>query len=107
VSGSSPAGVAAADSIGATAVKYPEPPLECTFSPSRSCGVRVGIIARANDTAAWEIAHQRFPDDRRGQITHELVMRISDSSWHKQLSELGRTYERHDTYWLGTFKILN
>jgi alkanesulfonate monooxygenase len=103
VSGSSPAGVAAADSIGATAVKYPEPPSECAFSASSSCGVRVGIIARASETAAWEIAHQRFPNDRKGQITHELAMRVSDSSWHKQLSELGRTDESHDTYWLGPF----
>lgn len=104
VSGSSSAGVAAADAIGATAVKYPEPPSECSSSLSRPCGLRLGIIARDSGTTAWQIARQRFPEDRRGQITHELAMRVSDSFWHKQLSELGRTDETHETYWLGPFK---
>ena len=38
---------------------------------------------------AWRVAQERFPEDRKGQITHKLAMKVSDSQWHKQLSELG------------------
>jgi alkanesulfonate monooxygenase len=107
ISGSSPAGVAAANAVGATAIKYPEPPDECKpASPSStiSCGVRVGIIAREHDDAAWATAHDRFPSDRKGQIAHQLAMRVSDSSWHKQLSEREEINPAQDAYWLGPFQ---
>ena len=35
------------------------------------------------------VARERFPEDRKGQITHQLAMKVSDSAWHRQLSELG------------------
>src|SRR5690348_5672230 len=35
---------------------------------------------------------------------HELAMRVSDSSWHKRLSELGRSAEQREVYWLGPFQ---
>jgi alkanesulfonate monooxygenase len=107
ISGSSPAGVAAANSLGATAIKYPEPPQECAplSSPDlASSGVRVGIIARDCDHIAWEIAHERFPSDRKGQLTHQLAMRVSDSSWHKQLSEREALDSEQEVYWLGPFQ---
>ena len=38
-------------------------------------------------------------------MTHQLAMKKSDSSWHKQLSEIGEeTDEGNPIYWLGPFK---
>ena len=69
------------------------------------CGVRVGLIARADRDQAWRVARDRFPEDRKGQITHGLAMKVSDSVWHKQLSELdAEAAGGDDVYWLGPFK---
>jgi len=105
VSGSSAAGLAAARAIGAVAVKYPCPAREeeLTADPVGPLGIRVGIIARADDDAAWAAAYERFPADRRGQLTHELAMKISDSEWHRQLSERPATTEP-SPYWLMPFQ---
>jgi alkanesulfonate monooxygenase len=108
VSGSSEAGLAAARALGATAVMYPKPAGEYEEEGLRvppNTGVRVGIIARETEDEAWEIAHQRFPEDRAGQITHKIAMKVSDSSWHRQLSELAtETNERASPYWLFPFQ---
>src|SRR5215472_1469861 len=107
VSGSSEAGLAAARTLGATAVMYPKPANEYEEENLRvppSTGVRVGIITREDKDEAWQIAHQRFPEDRVGQITHQLAMKISDSSWHKQLSELASETEAETPYWLFPFQ---
>ncbi len=104
ISGSSPAGRAAAASIQATAVCYPKPPGEYTAEPPPSdvpIGLRVGIIARDHSDDAWQLAHDRFPEDRRGQIAHQMAMKVSDSTWHRQISDLG-TADR--TYWLVPFE---
>ena len=50
-------------------------------------------------------AHARFPEDRKGQVTHQLAMKASDSHWHQQLSglnqdELTESYP----YWLTPFQ---
>src|SRR5919201_1718927 len=108
VSGSSPAGLAAARALDATAVKYPErlanePAAE--RDPRTRVGIRIGIFTRPTTEEAWEGALARFPESRKGQITHGLAMRVTDSSWHRQLSELGK--ERHSEshpYWLGAFE---
>jgi len=110
ISGSSPAGRAAAAAIGATAVEYPKPPAELELQddpppPGVRRGVRVGLIARQDPEAAWRVAWSRFPQDRRGQLAHALAMQTSDSSWHGQLSELARrTALQGDTYWLWPFE---
>jgi alkanesulfonate monooxygenase len=109
VSGSSAAGVAAAGSIGATAVKYPRPPDEeqptSVNGASAGAGIRVGIVTREDDELAWRIARARFPEDRRGQVTHGLAMKISDSQWHSQLSEMGkRAPSELNPYWLTPFE---
>ena len=104
-SGSSPAGLAAAREIGAMAVQYPGPPAE--FRPPAepgSYGVRVGIIARSNEDDAWRVAEERFPSDRRGELTHDLSMKVSDSHWHKQLSARPKDEATRSTYWLGPFQ---
>jgi alkanesulfonate monooxygenase len=106
VSGSSDAGLAAAKVIGATAVKYPKAPGE-EVAPDEGvgAGVRVGIIAREDGEEAWRIARERFPEDRRGQLTHQLAMKVSDSVWHGQLSELADATASGDSpYWLVPFE---
>ena len=108
VSGSSDAGMEAARQLGATAVEYPKPLAEYTAPLAAnvaSRGIRVGIIARANSEDAWSVARTRFPEDRKGQLTHQVAMKVSDSSWHRQLSELGESKPVPDSpYWLVPFQ---
>jgi alkanesulfonate monooxygenase len=106
VSGSSDAGLAAAKAMGAVAVKYPKPPGDYENEPpdeTIDSGVRVGIIAREDENEAWNVAYERFPIDRKGELAHQLAMKTSDSVWHKQLSELGSTLE-NNPYWLIPFQ---
>ena len=106
VSGSSETGLAAAHALGATAIKYPQPAdVEPACQNLVESGVRVGVIARATENDAWTVAHERFPEDRKGQLTHWLAMKTSDSSWHKQLSEMAReTKPNGNPYWLFPFE---
>ena len=105
ISGSSEAGLAAAEAIGATAVKYPKPPGEEEAGEGIDSGIRIGIIAREDADEAWRVALERFPEDRKGQVTHSLAMKVTDSKWHEQLSELGEQPVGEDNpYWLGPFK---
>lgn len=107
MSGSSPAGLAAAREVDALSVQYPGPPAQAESQPivsERGFGIRVGIIAREDEEEAWAIAHERFPEDRRGQITHQLAMKVSDSAWHKQLSELPPDPVGRSAYWMVPFQ---
>jgi alkanesulfonate monooxygenase len=110
MSGSSEASLAAAEKLGATAIKYPKSPTEdqgVVRETKIDSGVRTGIIVRETEEEAWRVAHQRFPDDRKGQIAHELAMKTSDSVWHKQLSEFAHfteTDNKRTPYWLGPFQ---
>jgi alkanesulfonate monooxygenase len=108
VSGSSDAGLAAAKALGAVAVQYPKPAgeYEHRAGPNGTrTGVRVGIIAREDSEEAWRIAADRFPGDRKGQIAHELAMKVSDSHWHRQLSDLARqTALNQGVYWMWPFE---
>jgi len=105
LSGSSDAGMKTAIALGATAVEYPNPAEEYASGSRGNSGIRVGIIAEETEERAWEIAYERFPADRVGQIAHKLAMKVSDSSWHKQLSELdGEPGVGPSTYWLWPFK---
>ncbi len=107
VSGSSEAGLAAAQALGATAVKYPQPPdreTDCSRETLDS-GIRVGVISRTQEDEAWTVAHSRFPVDRKGQLTHQLAMKTSDSAWHQQLSQMAKSVEeRTSPYWLVPFE---
>jgi alkanesulfonate monooxygenase len=107
LSGSSDAGMQAARALGALAVRYPKPvgfyehsPLE----PGLAFGIRLGIIARESSEAAWAVAHQRFPVDRRGQLTHQLAAKLSDSVWHHELSGLKPDEMEGHPYWLVPFQ---
>jgi alkanesulfonate monooxygenase len=107
MSGSSPAGMAAARDTGATGIIYPRPAEdESDASESLSSrGARIGIIARPDPAEAWRVAHARFPNDPRGRLTHKLAMKVSDSVWHKQLSEICDEPSREDSpYWLWPFQ---
>ena len=108
ISGSSDAGLTAAKILKATAIKYPKPAKECeaeALVDGIDSGVRLGIIARRDEAEAWEIAEQRFPEDRKGQITHQLAMKVSDSLWHQQLSQTAKhTKTESSPYWLRPFE---
>jgi alkanesulfonate monooxygenase len=108
ISGSSEAGMAAAKEIGATAIRYPQPAEfeeaeRAALATGTECGIRVGIIARPDGEEAWRIARARFPEDRRGQIAHQVAMKVSDSVWHKQLSAAPAKEPQSGAspYWLG------
>jgi alkanesulfonate monooxygenase len=105
-SGSSPAGLEAAEAIGAVAVKYPKPPDEEAEGDTGAAasGIRVGIIARESAEEAWTVAYERFPEDRKGQVLHQLAMKVSDSEWHKQLAQRGAESAENSPYWLGPFQ---
>lgn len=108
VSGSSEAGLAAAEALGAVAVQYPQPrsaypPIE--GEPSGRMGIRIGVIARDDPEEAWRDAEARFPPDRRGEIAHQMAMKVSDSSWHKSLSEWPEAMsDAESPYWLRPFQ---
>lgn len=115
ISGSSPAGLSASRTLGATAVKYPQPPGEeeawVDEDAATGFGVRVGIVARETADEAWRVALARFPEDRQGKITHRLAMQVSDSHWHRQLSQREEANgagsapgDEPDPYWLGPFQ---
>lgn len=109
MSGTSEASKTAVRNIGATAIEYPQPPVLNTeaekFIRRNDIGIRIGIIAREDDSVAWKKAFERFPEDRKGEILHEMAMSVSDSVWHKQLSDLSRERQLEGSpYWLGPFK---
>jgi alkanesulfonate monooxygenase len=107
ISGSSPAGRAAAVEVGAVAVEYPAPAdtIRDSDHVPAGRGIRVGIIARSDPEEAWNVAHARFPDDRRGRLSHALAMKTSDSAWHRTLSELARNRPADGSpYWLWPFE---
>jgi alkanesulfonate monooxygenase len=106
LSGSSPEGLAAAKTLGALPVRYPEPAsqTEAPQNGEREFGIRVGIIGREDEADAWRIAHERFPEDRRGQATHQLAMKVSDSAWHRQLSAIAPQLTPDSAYWMVPFQ---
>ncbi len=106
VSGSSPAGLATARALGAVAVSYPRRSAdECAHHDGQS-GLRVGVVARPLAQDAWRTARARFPPDRRGQLTQQLAMKVSDSEWHRQLARLSAAAadDDDDPYWLAPFE---
>jgi alkanesulfonate monooxygenase len=107
VSGSSEAGVAAARELAATAIEYPKPPGEYTKRSDcgQKSGIRVGLITRETEYEAWQIAYEKFPNDRKGELTHQIATKTSDSVWHKQLSELEKQLKNaRNPYWLRPFE---
>jgi alkanesulfonate monooxygenase len=90
-------------------VTYPRPADEAEpvrdGPSSPNGGIRIGIIARERAEDAWRLARERFPTDRKGQITHALAMQASDSRWHRQLSAMGGAdADDSNPYWLHPFE---
>lgn len=107
MSGSSEAGLSAARALGAVGIQYPRRHsdyAEGSVADDGPVGIRVGIIARASEDEAWLHARQRFPTDRKGQIAHQLAMKVSDSEWHRQLSALSDEIGEDSPYWLVPFE---
>jgi alkanesulfonate monooxygenase len=106
LSGSSPEGLAAAKTLGALPVCYPEPVSQMVSwqDGEQEFGIRVGIIGREDEEDAWNIARERFPEDRRGQAIHHLAMKVSDSAWHRQLSGLAPQLTAESAYWMVPFQ---
>lgn len=106
VSGSSPAGRAAAARLAATPVQYPKPAEEFKAEEAGlgGSGIRVGVVARPTSEEAWRVAKARFPADRKGQLTHQLAMKVSDSQWHEQLSNLAGSLPEASPYWMVPFE---
>ena len=110
VSGSSDAGMQAAKRLGAIAIEYPRPAAEyqdgeAVAGHTDVRGIRIGIIARDDADEAWRVARARFPEDRKGRITHELAMKTSDSHWHRQLSRASAAASQNvSPYWLVPFE---
>ena len=105
ISGSSPAGRAAALRLGAVAIAYPQPAEQEGPVGDHPSGVRLGLVARDTRAEAWAVARERFPSTRAGQVMHGLATRASDSHWHRQLSDGDEgADETAGTYWLGPFR---
>src|SRR5258708_31511963 len=68
VSGSSPAGLAAARALGATGVMYPQPADSQPADRTPDAAIRVGIIARELEENAWQVSHNLFPPDQKGHL---------------------------------------
>jgi alkanesulfonate monooxygenase len=105
ISGSSVAGLAAAQVIGATLVKYPEANGEERPPERGAPRIRVGIIPREDAGEAWGIEERRFLEDRTGQIAHEPAMRVSDSQWHLEPLDPGaQSKDGQSPYWFRPFE---
>jgi alkanesulfonate monooxygenase len=107
VSGSSSAGLAAARVLDATAVQYPRTTTEYEAAELEATdpGIRIGVIARDDADTAWDVAWKRFPESRRGQLLHQFAMKVSDSVWHRQLSQLASEANvDRPAYWLHPFQ---
>jgi alkanesulfonate monooxygenase len=108
ISGSSPAGRAAAIAVGARSVAYALPPEENQAPAGQTglgAGLRVGVIARDSAEEAWRTAYTRFPPDRKGQLMRQLARKVSDSHWHERLCRLAEHRAHLGTpYWTLPFE---
>jgi alkanesulfonate monooxygenase len=103
VSGSSPAGRAAAEALGALPVSYPDP-REGDPAALKGGGIRIGVIARDTAEEAWRAARARFPDSRAGRLTQRAARTASDSHWVARLSSAEEFPAGPDgPYWMRPF----
>jgi alkanesulfonate monooxygenase len=105
MSGSSVAGLSAARATGATSIVYPLPVAQFQAPDApQGWGIRVGIIARDTSVEAWNLAAERFPKFREGEIRHRIIMLSTDSDWRKQMDNLPAPSLYNGVYWLEPFK---
>ncbi|MEP3300164.1 MAG: LLM class flavin-dependent oxidoreductase [Paracoccaceae bacterium] len=110
VSGASEACITAAATLEATRFSYTKPPADLAANAplpgAGQLGLRFGIIARETAEEAWQIARNRFPADRRGQMAHKMARSTSDSIWHQEISAMAEDLHeaRDGAYWLYPIK---
>lgn len=105
ISGSSQAGLQAARSVGAAPIQYPKPSFfykDHLHRPDQGAGMRVGIIAKDTDSAAWDVARLRFPPSIAGADARALATQASDSSWVKNMAADITVPDGHP-YWLSPY----
>lgn len=106
VGGHSEAAARTARAVDAVRLQMLSPQLEDGLLPIEGKrGIHFGVIARDQETDAWEAAHRRFPPDEDGEGILELSMSETDSVWKQQLYRQAR--EARETarpgFWLKPF----
>jgi alkanesulfonate monooxygenase len=109
VSGSSPAGLHAGETLGLGQLTAPVPPDEYASPHTRKnrhgSGISIGIIARDTSSEAWRIAHKRFPADPDGAARMKLLLSMSESDWQSRLASVPMADEAEgEPYWLVPFR---
>ncbi|MEU4244961.1 LLM class flavin-dependent oxidoreductase [Actinoplanes sp. NPDC026619] len=109
--GQSPPAIHVARALGATTLVNPEPPKHYAGGGKRlhRTGIRIGIIARDDHDAAWEVARRRYPRDAaREQRLHRSRKAAYASSTVHNYTESRRT-PTDDTaeaiYWLHPLRV--
>ena len=98
VCAASEAGRTAAAALAATTVQH------ATTTSSSPC-LRVGVIARDTEEAAWEEAHARFPMNHASRFAHRLEMAWSDSrSCTELLAAADEDHPHRDVLWMTPFE---
>lgn len=116
VAGSSPAARRTAEAVGDIVITHPEPvdQFATTFlnlaesghneTGRLGIGIRIGMVARETDEAAWEEARDLYPSDRRSLLKAAMRKR-SESDWSRRLAVLASQGEIYDdVYWTGAFR---
>lgn len=106
VAGKSTAARSTAEAVEAIELMMLRPELDTdsTCGP-RGKGVYLGIITRATNEEAWQIARDRYPSDREGERMLDFSMRYTEAKWKMQLKqELSSDPPVGTGYWLEPFK---
>jgi alkanesulfonate monooxygenase len=95
----SSAGDEAAARLGATQVHQ----ITTCGAGAARC-IRIGIIARQTEAAAWDVAHARFPANPAERFARRLETAWSDSRSHAELLAAAEDDEEHAQLWLAPFE---
>lgn len=103
VCGSSPAGMAAARALGATAICHPRPLAGNghEIPDGLACGMRIGVLGRERAAEAWALAGQRFPENRMDRPARRLAGAVADAAFrHRQPAQPATETPQREPYWL-------
>ncbi len=106
IAGSSPACLAAAQTLNVPRLLYPLRVDEYVGErPLAGTGIRVGIIARETTEEAWQVARRRYPRDPLGELQTRMAAPDTQPQWwHGLLQAARRQREERETYWLYPFR---
>ncbi len=100
VCATSEAGRDAARELGATTVHH----VTTTAATATQC-IRLGVIARETEEAAWDAAHARFPVNHATRFAHRLDLAWSDSRSQAELQAAADGEENGSPHlWLTPFE---